>query len=100
MQQPMNRARLFTCITLVLIAVGFVAVWMTIPSGHDLIRAGRITHPARFLAYGLRTQVKDEPCSESSDPMCNLSGNNQHRGGGASPAGATHRGGQVLIGSR
>jgi uncharacterized membrane protein len=39
---PANRARLFTCLALVVIVVSFVAVWMTIPRGADFVLFGSL----------------------------------------------------------
>jgi hypothetical protein len=52
----MNRVRLFTCLALVLVVVAFVAVWMTIPSGHRRVKASTVSYPARLFRYGAQTK--------------------------------------------
>jgi hypothetical protein len=62
---------LFTCLALVLVVVAFVAVWLTLPSGHTAVRASSVDYPARLFRYGAAT-VSDLDCSHSSDPFCSV----------------------------
>jgi hypothetical protein len=50
-----NRVLLFTCLALVLVVVAFVAVWMTLPSGHGVVAASSISYPARLFRFGTET---------------------------------------------
>jgi hypothetical protein len=63
----LNRVRLFTCLALVLVVVAFVAVWLTLPSGHTAVKVSSISYPARLFRYGVEDQ---RDCRASSDPFC------------------------------
>ena len=68
----MNRVRLFTCLALVLVIVAFVAVWLTLPDGHDDVTVASLDYPAKLFRYGA-TDYLD--CARSDDPSCDRTPN-------------------------